>query len=260
MLQLTILKPHYREVVLFKAYAGLRAEASRTYLSILWWVLEPILSMTVYYVVFGLLFKGRTQDYVPFLLTGLVTWQWFANSVKHSMNTIRNNARLINQVDFPKVMFPTIELVKDGIKFLFVFALLLVFLWLYGFDVGISYLALPIVLLVQFVLTAMFAYLAAAVIPFVPDLKFVVDTTLHLVFFLSGIFFSGASIPEKYRAYFYLNPMANLIESYRHILMLDQWPDWTALSTVALFALIGIYFAHLLFERLDHIYPRLVDA
>ncbi|ADE16690.1 ABC-2 type transporter [Nitrosococcus halophilus Nc 4] len=260
MLGITVLQPRYRELVLFKAFTGLRAEASRTYLSFLWWVLEPLLSMSVYYVVFGLLIQRGTEDFVAFLLVGLVVWQWFAGSIKHGMNAIHGNGRLMTQVDLPKEIFPTIEMVMDLVKFGFVFVLLLIFLWLYGFDISPSYLALPCVILVQLLLLTTFTYLTAAIVPFVPDLKFLIDALLQLVFFLSGIFYAGASIPEQYQTYFYLNPVANLIEAYRDILMDGVWPDWAALFKVGLFALAGVYGAQLLIQRFSHLYPRIVEA
>lgn len=260
MLGLTVLEPRYRELILFKAYTGLRAEASRTYLSALWWVFEPILAMSVYYVVFGLLFERGTDDYVAFLLVGLVTWQWFVNSIKHGMSAIQGNGRLMTQVDLPKEIFPSIDLVMDAVKFGFVFILLLVFLWIYGFEIGASYLALPVVLLVELMLVMTFTYLVAAIIPFVPDLKFLIDALLHLAFFLSGIFFSGMAVPEEYQAYFYLNPMANIIEAYRDILMFGDWPDWAALLKVGVFALGALYVTQFLIRRFDHVYPRIVEA
>lgn len=260
MFRLTILEPRYRELILFKAYTGLRAEASRTYLSALWWVFEPILAMSVYYVVFGLLFQRGTEDYVPFLLIGLVSWQWFANSIKHGMTAIQGNGRLMTQVDLPKEVFPSIDLAMDAVKFAFVFVLLLGFLWIYGFDVGPAYLALPVVLAIEMVLVVTFTYLVSAIIPFLPDLKYLIDALLHLIFFLSGIFFSGTEVPDQYQAYFYLNPMANMIEAYREILMFGNWPDWMALLKVGVFAIMTLYVAQSLIRKFDHIYPRIIEA
>lgn len=260
MLGITVLKPRHRELVVFKAFTGLRAEASRTYLSFLWWILDPLLSMTVYYVVFGLLFQRGTNDYVAFLLVGLVSWQWFANSIKHGMGTINGNGKLMSQVNLPKEIFPATEMVKDLVKFGFVFALLLIFLWIYGFKIGPAYLALPVVMLIELMLLTTFTYLSAAIVPFLPDIKFLIDALLNLTFFLSGVFYEGASIPEQYQSYFYLNPMANLIEAYRSILLEGVWPDWAMLYKVGLFSLVGVYGAQSLIRRFDYLYPRIVEA
>ncbi len=260
MFGITALRPRYLELILFKAYTGLRSEAARTYLSFLWWVLDPILSMSIYYVVFGLLFQRGTEDFVAFLLVGLVVWQWFANSIRHGMGSILGNGRLMTQVDLPKEIFPTIEIVMDLVKFGFVFALLVIFLWIYGFNIGPAYLALPLVMAVELLLLTAFTYLAAAIIPFAPDLRFLIDALLNLAFFLSGVFFSGESIPEQYRAYFYLNPVAGLIEAYRAILMHGVWPDWAMLGKIGLLALLGFYAAQGLIRHFGHLYPRIIEA
>jgi lipopolysaccharide transport system permease protein len=255
---ITVLSPRYRELVLFKAYAGLRGEAARNYLNFFWWVLDPILSMSVYYVVFGVLIQHSTPDFIPFLLIGLVTWQWFANSLSHCMNAILGSGLIMHQTNLPKVIFPSIEIIIDVVKFAFVFSLLLIFLWCYGFAPNIHYIALPLVLGAQFFLNVAFANLVAAIIPFVPDLRFLIDAVLQLVFFVSGVLFAGASIPEKFRGFFYLNPMASLIQAYRDILMYGQWPKWSALGWVALFGLCGIYITQALIHKFDQYYPRIV--
>jgi len=244
-------------LILFKTYANLKAEASRTYLSCLWWIIDPILSMIVYYLVFDLLLDRGTEDFVPFLLIGLTTWHWFTYTIRHGMPSIMQNNMLMNQVDLPKVIFPSIIILMDFFKFAIVFLLVLLFLWCYGFKISITYSALPCLLIIQFLLITTFTFISAAIIPFIPDLRFLIEALLHLLFFLSGIFFSPSSIDAKFKFYFYLNPIANLIENYRKILMYNLWPDWQALALIGLFALIGTYFSSKLITKFDHIYPRI---
>ncbi len=253
-----IFTPRYRELILFKAFADLTAEASRTYLSFLWWIFDPILSMSVYYFVFGILLQRGTDDYIPFLLVGLVTWQWLINTVNHGMTSIWGNAGLMNQVYLPKTVFPSVIILMDMFKFLIVFCLIIIFLWIYGFGINITYLALPPLLVVQLLFITALTWFIAAIIPFVPDLRFFVQAALQLVFFLSGIFFSPSGIPENLRKYFYFNPMANLIEDYRNILMHNQWPDWGALGIIAALSLVGIYLSGKLIAHNDYIYPRII--
>jgi len=253
-----ILQPRYRELIWYKTWAGLRAEASQNYLSFLWWIFEPLLSMAVYYLVFGILIKRGTADFVPFLLIGLILWQWFANTIAHNMNSILGSRQLMTQVDLPKAVFPSVVACMDVIKFSCVFMLLLIFLWCYGFLPNSHYLALPVVLLIQFTLNLTFAYFVAALIPFFPDLRFLVQAVLQLVFFVSGVLFDGASIPEQYQPYFYLNPMANLLDSYRDILMFDRWPDWRSLGIVFFFSFIGLILSYALIAHYDRHYLRII--
>lgn len=252
-----LLNQQHFDLILFKTYANLKAEASRAYLSFLWWVIDPILSMAVYYFVFGVLLQRGTEDFVPFLLIGLTTWHWFTYTIRHGMSSIMQNNMLMNQVDIPKVIFPSIIILMDLFKFTIVFLLVLLFFWIYGFDISITYLALPLLLTIQFFLIITCTFISAAIVPFIPDFRFLIEALLHLLFFLSGIFFSSSSIDAEYRFYFYLNPMAHLIESYRDILMYNSWPNWQALSIIGFFACLGVYFSCNLIKYFDHTYPKI---
>jgi lipopolysaccharide transport system permease protein len=252
-----MLTPHYFELILYKAYADLRSEAEKTYIGFLWWILDPIIFMSIFYIVFGLLLKRGTEDFIPFLLIGLVVWRWFQNTVSHGANTILINRGLMRQVYLPKIIFPIVVILIDLAKFAFVFILLLIYLWIEGFPIGISYLALPILLIIQLILIIALTCFAAALVPFLPDLKILIDHALHILFFLSGIFFAGSSIPEQYQFYFYLNPMANIIEGYREILMYNQWPNGYALLVIGSLSLLGIVGSYRLLEHYDHVYPKI---
>jgi len=247
---------HYLDLMLFKSYADLRSESSRTYLSFLWWVIDPILSMFVYYVVFGLLLQRGHEDFVPFLLIGLTIWNWFGNTARAGMNTIQQNRQVMNQVYVPKIIFPLITILTNTFKFFIVFFLILAFVWIYGFDITIAYLSLPILLVTQLVLLASVTVLLAAVVPFFPDMKYLINTLLMMTFFLSGIFYSGSSIPAQYQDYFYLNPMANLIENYREVLMYHNWPDWSTLGIIWLVSLTILFVAIAMIDYFDDFYPR----
>jgi lipopolysaccharide transport system permease protein len=249
-------KRHYLELILFKTYADLRAEAARTYINFLWWIIEPTLYMIVFYIVFGLLFERGEGDFVPFLLCGLTVWKWFDSTLRSGSVAIIANKGLMQQVYLPKIVFPSITIVTNTFKFIFILMILLLFLWCYGSGISPFYLALPIVFGIQLLLISACTYLAAAVVPLLPDIKLLLDNGLTLMFFMSGIFFSGDTIPEHYQFYFYLNPMASLIESYRTVLLDNQWPDWQSLGWIFLGSLAGIYWGHRLLARFDRVYPR----
>lgn len=246
------------DLILYKTYADLHAEAAKTYINYLWWVVDPLLSMLVFYVVFDLMFQRGDEDFVAFLLIGLVIWNWYRQTLVHAGNSILTGKGLMNQVHVPKLVFPTVTLLTDLTKFGVVFVLLLVFLWLSGDGVGRTYLALPLVLAVQLLFIMALAFLLAALVPYLPDLKFLVENLLQLQFFVSGIFFSADDIPEHYQFWFYLNPMAGLIHDYRSILLHNNWPDWARLALIGLLSLVLLAFVAILIQRHDREYPRVV--
>jgi lipopolysaccharide transport system permease protein len=252
------MRHRYFQLILYKTYADLRAEAARTYIGIFWWVLEPLLYMSVFYVVFGIVIQRGIEDFAPFLLCGLVTWKWFDGSLRQGCNAILINSGLIRQVYLPKYILPTVTILVLTVKFAVVFALLLLFLVVYGFEPGWSWLALPAILLTQLAFIAGCTLLAAAVVPFVPDLRVLIDNGLMLLFFLSGVFFDLSSASEEIRLFLELNPMAVLINEYRQVLMHGQMPSWGAVAVIVGVSVLLAGFGLYLLKRLDRRYPKVL--
>ncbi len=249
---------HYRKFIFIKVMANLKAEASRYYLSYLWWIFEPILHMMTYYLVFGLLLRQGTENYVVFLLTGIIPMIWFNRTVSNSTMSIISGKMLMMQVHIPKIVFPTITIFQDSIKEMVVMILLLLFLLFYGISPSPCWSALPVLMVTQILLNSAFAYLVASIIPFMADLQFLVSTGLQMLFFVSGVFFNDTMIPAAYHKFFYMNPMATLLHNYRAIFLDNQWPDWQALLYLNCGALIGIAIMTYVIGKLDHLYPRIV--
>ncbi len=252
-------RAHYLELILYKTYADLRVESERTFIGVLWWIIDPIVTMLIFYVVFGVVLERGSPDYVPFLFTGLVPWRWFTSSLPHAGNSLLQGRGLMQQVYLPKVVLPTVTILTDTVKFAFVFVVLLIFLLVYGCPLGLSCLALPLVVLVQMLLVAAASYIVAALVPFFRDLTFVVDYTLRLLFFVSGIFWSIDAVEnEQYQHYLRLNPIASLLDAYRGILLEGEWPSASPLLWIGLVSLGGIYCGVRFMARNDWNYPKVV--
>src|SRR5690606_21854583 len=97
---------HYIDLMFYKAYAELRAEATRAYLGFLWWFLEPVLFLAIFYAIFETGLRRGGAAFVPFLLCGLVPWKWFASTVMGCANVMSRNYGIIQQVYVPKLVLP----------------------------------------------------------------------------------------------------------------------------------------------------------
>lgn len=248
---------HLIELILFSTYAELRAERARSYLGLLWWIVEPAMNMGVYYLVFAVIFNMGGPDYIAFLLIGLTLWQWFKSCISHGGYSIWQQLSLIRQVKLPLQVFPSVQILADTVKFLCILAILLVVLWSTGYPPNLAYFALLPVLLVELVFVAACTYVVAAVVPLVPDLRFVIEQVLNVVMFLSGIVFALDGLPPGLHGWFELNPIVELVAAGRGILMHGQWPDWLALGRVALVSLVLYAFGAWLIERLTPRYVKL---
>lgn len=248
---------NYVEFAWYRALAEVRADVSRGFLGLAWWLAEPILYMGVFFLVFGIVFQQRGENYVSFLLCGLVIWKWFDSSVKNSATSIQHNMGLIYQVYLPKVVFPVIAILTSTARFAFVFVVFLLFLLAIGTPVTAAWFTdLPLLLLLQFALMLGLGMMLSAVVPFVPDVKFLLDNGMMLLFFLSGIFFRFDAVPERIRAYFDLNPVAVLIRSYREVLISGERLDWGALWTVVVIAVCFLVVGGVQLWKWDRLYAK----
>jgi lipopolysaccharide transport system permease protein len=251
------MRQHLIELVLFSTYAELRAEAARSYLGLIWWVLEPALMMGAFYLVFDVILKSGGPDYLPFLLIGLTVWQWMKSCITHGGYAIWTNLPMVRQVRLPPHVFPLIAMLSDTVKFFFIFALLLVILWCAGYPPNAAYLALPIVFAVTFLAAAGAGFVVAALVPLVPDMRFVIEQVLTVVMFLSGVVFALDKVPPPLSTIMALNPVAVLMEATRGILMYGQWPNWVGLSKVTAIALVACWLGAMFVSRLAPRYPKL---
>lgn len=242
-----------------KVRLNLRAEVANSYLNYAWWVLEPSMQMAVYYVVFGILLQQRSGDFVTFLLCGVVPMLWFTRTVSNASLSILQGKALINQVAIPKAFFPLLVVFQDLAKNAVVFALFLLFLVIYGSDIHLTWLWLLPIFLVQLALVCSMAMLVAFCIPFARDLQYVVNTGLTLLTFASGVFYSYEELllPE-HRQLFLLNPMANLIASYRMALLDGVTPRIVDLAAIGAGSILLVALLVSLTRSLDPILTRKV--
>ena len=254
-----ISKAHLAEVLFTKLVLNLKAEAAKTYLSYVWWLLEPILMVAVLYLVFAVFLATRTPDFLIFLVCGKIPFLWFSKSVSHASGSINAGRGLINQVSIPMPFFPILVVFQDAFKQSVVFALMFAFFFLYGLDVTWVWLTIIFVILTQLLLIIALSLLVAAITPFLPDFRYLITAGMMALMLGSGIFYSYKSVllPE-HQQLFLMNPVANLIKNYRQVLMENIQPDWTALGYICLGSIALIIVMALYYRRTDTSYARLI--
>ncbi len=245
------------EYIRCRTQMDLRSEGSKSYLGYGWWVFEPCLMMAVFYLVFGILFQRGGDGFASSLLVGITSWLWFASSIQRSLMCISREKQIMAQLYVPKIVFPIVSLLTVFAKQLIVFFLLLLLLSFFdGFQ--LSWIYFPLIVLAQLLLIAGVSFVLSALTPFFPDVKFIVTPLLQMGMFCSGVFYSVSSLPTEYQQWILLNPMANLIEQYRVILLSGNAPDIVQLSWVGCTGLICLVLGVCLLLRFDRHYPRVV--
>jgi len=241
----------YLDIIIYRTYAELKAEAQLSYMGYLWWILEPLLNTVLFYLILAALFDQQLKGAFPFLLVGAITWQWLNASLLTAANTVVEAGSMLKQIYLPKVVLPLISILTSTWKFLFIFSLLLICVWTAGYPPTITYLALPLLVLLELAVILAFTLPLAFTMPYFPDARIAIDAFLRSVMLISGIFFPASELPPNYRLYFHLNPMADLIEAFRAVLIDGQWPNWTLFAYVSLLSAAGLLLTVWLHLRLD---------
>ncbi len=249
----------FLELVVLKVLLNLKAEAKKSYLSYFWWVLEPIFFVAVMYIVFGVFLARGGEGFVAFLVCGNIPFLWFSKSISNSCNSISQGRGLISQVKINKAFFPIVVIGQDLVKQIIVFAMLLTFLAAIGIQPGSHWFYVILIIVVQITFVISCSLLVAAIIPIFPDFRYLVITGLQLLMFGSGIFYSYEEVlVEEHRSLFLLNPMANIINNFRLVLLQQEPPNFMGLFSIFICCTILTLLLLMFFKKYNSMYSKLV--
>jgi len=240
----------YVRDLLFELVArDMKLRYKRSVLGIVWSLLNPLAQLVVFYFVFGLMLPMNITHYASFLLTGVLSWNWFQSSLVFATGAIVDNRELVRRPGFPVAVLPIVTVTAHLVHFVLALPILLLCVFLELGSVGVSMTALPIVIVLQFLLTLSLAYAVATFhVPF-RDTQYLLGVLLQLLFFLTPIFYDASGIPERYRWPLSLNPMTYLVDAYRAILVAGRFPDWRALCVLGVCSMGLLLLTYTLFMR-----------
>lgn len=227
---------HYLSLIDDIARMALKADAARFYFGYLWWLIEPLLYVAVFYVVFDVLLGSKRADFLAFLMCGKLTFIWFSKSVIQASRSIVASKGLIGKIDLPKSLFPLASVQEGLYRQLAVFALLLTYLMAQGYAVSPGWLWILPVLLVQYLLIVLASLIGAYLVCLVFDFTLIIGLAMTFLLFTSGIFWDVRALPDPQMAEWVLtlNPLAFLIDAYRQVLMHGNVPDLVHLAVLGL--------------------------
>ena len=231
----------------------LKGESRQYWLGYLWWILEPMLYVGVFYLVFEKLLETRQPDFLYFLMVGKLVFIWFSKSINQSANALRANVGLIAQTNLRKEILPLAIIHQGFYRQLAVFGFLLGFLMLSGFGVSaVWWWLIPLVVCQALLITACGLF-AALLVCFQQDFRLLIRLGTIFLLFMSGVFWDLNAITDDTlrEGLIALNPLATLIDAYRQVLVLGVAPDMTRLLRVLLEATVLLIAAVFAYQRLQ---------
>lgn len=250
-----------RETVRFLVHSNLKADHRDKFLGRVWSLLDPLLFMLVYLVVFGFLFgqarrgPAGTTEFIIYLLCGVMSWRFFEGAVSQAAGCIRTHRGLIHEISFPKAVFPVSVCLSRLSDFLWGLLVLFGFVLVVSphyFTPQIAW--FPLIVLLQVMFTLGLAFVTAYLGAFFADTANIVSVTMRFWFYCSPLFYhvkksERGLIPDRYVPLYMLNPIASFFESYRDCLLRGRMPDPQYLAYLAGVSIVALVAGFWLFSR-----------
>ena len=197
-----------------------------SYLGIFWAFIQPTISILIFWFVFQVGFKSMPVDNFPFILwlmSGMIPWNFFADSVSGATNSVLENSYLVKKVTFRVSILPIIKIMSALFIHLFFIVFLLIMFLIYGYTLDIHNIQIVYYFVATVVLVLGISWITSAVVVFLRDVGQLVAMVLQFGFWLTPIFWSLKMIPQKYYFLIKLNPFYYIVEGYRDTFIYHKW-------------------------------------
>lgn len=225
---------HMRDLMWELLDRDLKVTYKRSILGVAWTLVTPLLQLMTYSFLFCIVLGVKENHYSASVFAGLLTWNWFSTTLVKASICITSNGFYLLNPKFPIAILPPSVVTTGLIHLLFAIPALLIVCGFSGVSPGPVALLAPLVMAVQFGFTLSLAYPLAALNVSYRDTQHILTILLNMGFVLTPVFYSIDLVPDYVRPVYQLNPMNQIIEAYRAILIRGCQPDWGALTYVVL--------------------------
>lgn len=211
----------FRDLLFFLTWRDIKVRYKQTLLGAAWAVLQPVLTMVIFSVIFGQLAKLPSEGipYPLFTYTALLPWQLFAFALTQSSNSLVGNQNLVSKVYFPRLIIPIAATIPSLVDFAIAFVVLIGMMFFYHEPLTYRVLALPLLLLLALATAlAVGLWLSALNVEY-RDIRYVVPFLTQFWMYATPIAYTATLIPARWRLLYGLNPMTGVVEGFRWALL-----------------------------------------
>ena len=243
----------YSDLIITWTNRAIQTRYKQSILGGLWIIIQPVASVTVYTVVFTLFVPvdtGKTP-YIVFSYVALVPWNLFSSTLNDMAGSIVDNMQLITKIYFPREVLPLSSLLARLLDFFVSYTILFILLIYFKIEIfPLGLLFLPLILVIQIIFMFGLGLGLAALNVFYRDVKPVLGLGIQLWFYASPIIYPLTLVPERLKPFYFLNPMAGILESYRAIFLNGELPG-SNLIISAISSLVIYIFGYWFFKRVE---------
>jgi lipopolysaccharide transport system permease protein len=252
----------YRELFYILAWRDVAVRYKQTVAGIAWALLQPLITLVVFTVIFSVFAKLPSEGGAPYIImvaAAQLPWQFFANALSGSSQSLVGNAQLISKVYFPRLIIPVGAVVTSLIDFLISFVILIALMVWFQYWPTWRLLVLPPLVLLAFLASLGPGLLLTALTVKYRDFRVVLPFLVQLGTYVSPVGFSSSVVPEQWRLLYSLNPMVAVIEGFRWAILAGKspvyWPGvGLSLGVAAAMLVLGIWY----FRKTERVFADVI--
>ena len=220
-------------------------------LGMLWSVVNPLVMMGILTFLFTRVFPNNTIEHFPlFVLCALLPFNMFSSGLVAATTSVLDNQSLVKRTPFPREIIPIATVLSTTLHFLIQAALLFVLVIVFGLGINRYWLLLPVIWVLELVFVTGLALATSALDVYCRDVRYIVESTVLVMFWLVPIFYSLSIVPPVYQPLYTLNPITAVAEASRAILLAGHAPPGQLMFSLGCVSLVSLAVGTLIFCNL----------
>ncbi len=244
----------YRDLFFFLVLRDIKALYAQTILGFSWAILQPLIQIVIFTIIFGKVAKLSTDGipYILFVSVAVIPWTYMAQVMAQSSQSLITGQGMLGKIYFPRLIYPITPALSRLVDFGLSILIILCLMFYYRVNLTWNLLLFPLFIIMMISIpVGMGLWLSSLAIRF-RDVKYAMSFVIRLLMYSAPIVYTASSIPEKYRLIYSINPIVGVIEGYRACLLGTPMP-WLYIGpgiiTTTILLISGAYY----FKRMERI-------
>lgn len=242
---------NYKEFLKSNVKKDVRGKYKGSFLGVLWSFINPLLSVLIYAIVFRYIMRFNIENYLIYLISGIIPWTFFTTAVNSGMNSIIFNSDIIKKVYFPRIILPMSGVTSCLVNFIISCIVIILFSIFSGVGISIYILFFPIIAFIQYIFTLGVAFILSAIEVYVRDVEHIINFFIGMLFYVTPILYTSDYVPSKYSFILKINPLSYIINAYHSIFYYKTIPSIGDLSIIFVFSCFVFFLGYLIFNKLQ---------